>query len=27
MGFGVGLWNWPAWDLDALKRRVQISRS
>lgn len=18
MGFGVGLWNWPAWDLDAL---------
>ena len=20
MGFGVGLWNWPAWDLDALER-------
>ncbi|MEL6167801.1 MAG: TIM barrel protein [Pseudomonadota bacterium] len=19
MGFGVGLWNWPAWDLDALE--------
>ncbi|WP_340301807.1 TIM barrel protein [Roseobacter sp. HKCCD7870] len=19
MGFGVGLWNWPEWDLDALK--------
>ncbi|NCW66128.1 MAG: hydroxypyruvate isomerase, partial [Rhodobacteraceae bacterium] len=20
MGFGVGLWNWPAWDLDALEK-------
>ncbi|SEP68898.1 hydroxypyruvate isomerase [Loktanella sp. DSM 29012] len=20
MGFGVGLWNWPAWDIDALER-------
>ena len=20
MGFGVGLWNWPDWDLDALER-------
>ena len=20
MGFGVGLWNWPAWDIDALAR-------
>lgn len=20
LGFGVGLWNWPAWDLDALER-------
>ena len=20
MGFGVGLWNWPTWDLDALER-------
>ena len=20
MGFGVGLWNWPAWDLDAMER-------
>ena len=20
MGFGVGLWNWPTWDLDALKK-------
>lgn len=20
MGFGVGLWNWPAWDIDALEK-------
>ncbi|MES2541564.1 MAG: hypothetical protein V4583_13410, partial [Pseudomonadota bacterium] len=20
MGFGVGLWNWPEWDLDALEK-------
>jgi len=20
MGFGVGLWNWPEWDLNALER-------
>ena len=20
MGFGVGLWNWPTWDLEALER-------
>ena len=20
MGFGVGLWNWPGWDLDALEK-------